>query len=395
MSKSANTRTNASRCRSSEPIYADCNQPGEKIVDYIPDLARLSWTDDRSFFAYASPNRNRGTIGEELRDALAEMEGVAPADLVVGGSGLALIRALPRAVGAEGVVKVAGDFVGYAHAAADAGLPLREAHFLPGDTVSAERVADAAADFAFPIIYLTFGPANPSQALTSLDTLKAVRRAVPRGVLVVNGAYAACVNPTKLGCSELAALARENMGVIYINVAAKSLGLCGARIAWACASGDLRATLSEIAGPYPIAPKSAEVTLAMLRRPDLVEALHRVMAVATSRLRRGLDDLGILNIAWPGHWSLAHFGDAASPLVERLAREEQIFLQDQRPLLRTLRGWVRISGTTPHEADEIIHALRNRIGPTEGAAPTPSPSGSPRAAAAYAVAETARLALAS
>lgn len=347
----------AARCRRSNPIHADCNQPGESIVDYIPALAHLTQSDDRSFFAYASPNKARGTIAEILRADLARSESVATEDVIIDGSGLALIRQLPRIVGADGVVKLAGDFMGYGLAAVEAGVPLREAVAAYGEYVDPSGIISAASGMARPLVFLNFGPTNPSQSICTLEMITAVRKAIPDGVLVVNGAYAASISDRSIGCPDLAAFARETRGVVYLNVAAKALGLCGARISWMVAHADLRDRLISRVGPYCVAPKAAEMTIALLRRPDLVRAVHEVMSQATGVLRDGLSRMDLRTVSGPGPWVLAEFGDAASEIVERLARSMNIFVQDQGPLAPSLAGWIRISGTNPHEARVILDAL--------------------------------------
>ena len=73
---------------------------------------------------------------------------------------------------------------------------------------------------------------------------------------------------------------------VYLNVAAKEFGACGARIFWMSGNRETLAKLRDDICPYPISMHSARYLTELAGRPGLIERIHAVQRSAADVYRR-------------------------------------------------------------------------------------------------------------
>ncbi|WP_297104277.1 aminotransferase class I/II-fold pyridoxal phosphate-dependent enzyme [uncultured Devosia sp.] len=337
-----------------EPIYVDNNATGRRMWNYIPELSMLEKVVPGDMAEYVNPNSDRGPVAKELRTQLAEMEGIDREDLLIDGSGLERIKSLPGLVGANTIMAIRNDFPGYASGRLIGNLPFRE---IPCDiwdqSLSPGAAAAAVLDADRPIVFLSMPVTNPGQTKVNLAVASAIREANPDAWVVIDAAYRRDRQPAE----DYVSYARSTPRTVYLNVAAKEFGACGARICWMTGNKETLAKLKIDICPYPVSMHSARYLSELAARPGLVERIHSVQRSAADVYRRLLPEYGFRFKSGSGPWVLVELGPEAGAIVDRLANQHRVYVQDQTGRIEDLAGWIRISTNVPCDARRVVEAL--------------------------------------
>ena len=343
------------RCsNATEVIYVDNNATGRRMWNYIPELSMLERIVPGDMAEYVNPNSDRGPVAIGLRTQLAEMEGVEKGDLLIDGSGLERIKSLPGLVGARTIMAIRNDFPGYSSGRSISNLPFREIPCGIWDqSLAPSAAADAVSGVDRPIVFLSMPVTNPGQTKVNLDVATAIQDANREAWVVIDTAYRRDREPTE----DYVQFARSTPQTVYLNVAAKEFGACGARICWMSGNRETLAKLRDDICPYPISMHSARFLTELAGRPGLIERIHAVQRSAADVYRRLLPEYGFRFKSGAGPWVLIELGRNAGAIVDHLAREHHVFVQDQTGRIEDLAGWIRISTNVPCDARRVVEAL--------------------------------------
>jgi histidinol-phosphate/aromatic aminotransferase/cobyric acid decarboxylase-like protein len=340
------------------PIHAHNNAPGPRMPYYVPELLFHERIDVGDMSRYCGPNDPKDPLGNDLRLALSGLEAVAPQQLRVIGSGLEMMQVLPRAYDCDGVLVLENDFIGYSMTASIQGI---DVHHIPcaldRRMVNFDALAKSLRVFERPLVYLTMPVTNPGQCYTGSALLRHMRSLNPQACIVIDAAYRRASSVSE----DYAALALENDRTIYLNVAAKDLGACGARISWIVADATMLRQLDPWLTPYPVAPVSARYVTGLARDPTTANRIHAVQRIAKEHYEAEFRRAGFDIKTGAGPWVLLYAGENSADLVSDLANKDMILIQDQSEKFPNLSGWVRISATVPCEARRVAHCITERM----------------------------------
>jgi histidinol-phosphate/aromatic aminotransferase/cobyric acid decarboxylase-like protein len=339
-------------------IYADNNATGRRMLNYVPEIGLLEVAEPGDMLEYVDPNSNRGPVGKALRDALSNLEGVLPEHIVIDGSGLSRLKLLPNIFGAKSVVTIANDFPGYKAAATACKLPHHEIPCgLWDQTLSPSGAGDVVKDLDTPLVFLSMPVTNPGQTVVTLRVAEAVLENNPSALVVIDSAY----RRDNVLSEDYVRFALEHPGVLYMNVAAKDLGACGARISWMIGAPDMLDAVRSDICPYPVSMHAARYVTKIAMRPQVVEKIHRVQRAAVEVFREWLPSSGLKYKTGAGPWVLLQIGPNVSEVVTDLERNFRVRVQDQSGRAANLKGWVRVSATVPCDAHRVTVALSRRL----------------------------------
>lgn len=346
-------------------IYADNNAVGRSITRYVPALYYLERAAPGDFSEYCNPNADRGPVASELRNALARREHVDRQQLLIDGPGLGRIQRLPGLFGSTDVVVAAQDFPGFRKAAITTGLPLHEIGYDDsGAAIDAAKAASLVAGLERPMTMLTAPITNPGQARVDLALVEAVARANPNGFVVIDPAYAA--SAPDFDRSDAVKLALRHDNILYMNVAAKDLGACGARVSWYIARDQMLEILKGDIDPYPVSLASARYVTRLADRPAIVDSIHSVQHASIDIYRNGLAFSNLETRIGPGPWALINLGSIAQAVAQILETQFDIRVQLQNGNGLGLDGWIRVSATVPCEARAVMAGLQAAIAQARG-----------------------------
>lgn len=332
-------------------IKADSNCLGRGAMLKHPELAGLLAGQAGDCFEYDDSRRNDGQ-GERLRHLIGARERCSPKRVLLGGSGLDRIPTIAAALGVKRVIRLEGDFHGYDRYSILTGL---ERITVPVSQrtrgITPEELAAAVCDIEDAMLCLTFSGTNPLQSRITRRHVAAVHQANPRLKILVDGAY------RQFGDQfHLADLADEFDQVIYLQVASKDIFLPGARLSWIVPSARYAERLAQTQAPFPLCTSSVRQAIALLERPDLLDALREEQKAARNILIEGLAKLDLPLISGDAPWVVMRWPGNAKAVARTLEHRFGILVQQQThaPLDE---NWLRITATIPEEARQIVWAL--------------------------------------
>lgn len=339
-------------------VYADNNATGRRILNYVPELALLEVVEPGDMSEYVNPNADRGPVGRQLKAVLAALEGVAPGEIVIDGSGLNRMKLLPNLYGAKSVVTIANDFPGYKAAAISCNLPHYE---IPcgiwEPTLPEAQAVQTVAGLDTPLVFLSMPVTNPGQTVVGLSVARAILRSNPNALVVIDSAY----RRDNVLSEDYVQFALREERVLYMNVAAKDLGSCGARVSWMIGSPGMLDPIRQDVCPYPVSMHAARYLAKLAAKPRVVEKIHRVQRAAVDVYREWLPSTGLKYKTGAGPWVLIYIGNNVADVVKDLAERYGIMVQDQAGKASDLDGWVRVSANVPCDANKVVRAISERI----------------------------------
>lgn len=264
------------------------------------------------------------------------------------------MKPLPNLYDAKSVVTIANDFPGYKSAASACNLPhyeipcgLWEPRLNEGDAVKTVAGLDK------PIVFLSMPVTNSGQTVVGLSVAEAILQANAGAIVVIDSAY----RRDNVLSENYVKFALTNERVLYMNVAAKDLESCGARISWLVGKPSMLAPVRQDVCPYPVSMHAARYTAKLGSVPHLVEKIHFVQRSAVEVYRDWLPSTGLRYKTGAGPWVLVYVGSDVARVVQELADVHGILVQDQTGKATDLTGWIRISANVPCDAMKVTAAI--------------------------------------
>jgi histidinol-phosphate aminotransferase len=294
-----------------------------------------------------------------LRGALARLYQVPEARLLVGrGSdeGIDLLVRAFCAPGRDAVLTTPPVFGMYAVSARLQGAPLVEVPLVDGEAgfaVDLDRVAEHALETRTKLVFLC-SPGNPTGNLADREAVLALaRRLDGRALVVVDEAYIEFAD-----AASMAAEVSAQRNLVVLRTLSKAHALAAARIGCVIADEAVIEALHRCQAPYPVPTPSADLAIAALQPPALVQTWTRVAGVTRERERmlQALPRLAGVRRVYPsqGNFLLVRCADAEGAF--RALLSAGIVVRDQRAAPQ-LGDALRISIGTPEENDRVIAAL--------------------------------------
>lgn len=294
-----------------------------------------------------------------LRQALAELYGARPQQVLVGrGSDEAidlLVRALCRP-GVDAVACAPPVFGMYAVCARLQGAPLLEVPLLEGPdgfATDMDAMARAVLEGGARLVFLC-SPANPTGQALAVDAIAALARRVQgRAIVVVDEAYGEYSSrPSAV------ALVAELPNVAVLRTLSKAHALAGARIGCLVADERLVDVLRNCQAPYPLPSPCVDLALAALAPKMLARTRALVQQTIAERERLGIALRGVPGVrrvyASQGNFLLVRFADAGGAYERLLARG--VVVRDMRAATG-LGDALRISVGSPEDNAALLAAL--------------------------------------
>lgn len=194
-------------------------------------------------------------------------------------------------------------------------------------------------------------PNNPTGQIATAADLRALAKAAPHALVVVDHAYVEFCD------EDLTGAALELPNAVVVRSFSKALGLAGLRVGYALGPAEAIGWLRTAGSPYPVSSLSRTLAAARLERldPEVTAYVERVR-VERVLLRDLLEELGAHAPASHANFVLARLAHAHE--VQRLLAERGIAVR-AFPGRRHLEDALRI--TCPGEArafDRLLLALR-------------------------------------
>ena len=319
---------------------------------------------------------------QALREALAALYGLAPAQLLIGRGSDEGIDLLVRAFctpGTDAVLTTPPVFGMYAVSARLQGARLVEVPLVDGAadfSVDLAKVAERAEGEGAKLVFLC-SPGNPAGGtIARAEVLALAARLEGRALVVVDEAYIEFADAPSLATD---VAAQPNL--VVLRTLSKAHALAAARVGSVIADAAVIALLQRCQAPYPVPSPCAALALAALRDDSLVLTRTRVATVRSerARLQAALATLPAVRRVYPsqGNFLLVRCVDADASF--RALLDAGIVVRDQRAAPQ-LDDALRISIGTPEESDRVIVALAAAPLRRDGKSPEPRSrrSGAPR-----------------
>lgn len=268
-----------------------------------------------------------------LRDAIAEVHGLNPANILCGnGSGelLALLANIYLGPGDEAIITEHGFLLYRIQILAAGGTPVT--------VKEADRRVDVDAILAAvtertKIVFLT-NPGNPTGTYVPYADIKRLHAALPAHViLVLDAAYAEYVrrNDYEAGIE----LVSTNRNVVMTRTFAKVYGLASLRIGWIYGPAEIIDTMNRVRGPFNInTPALLAGAAAMRDQAHVAEAVEHNQ-VWLARVSEALTALGLEVTPSVTNFILIHFPDQDG----KRAADADRFLTDRGFVLRAVSSY--------------------------------------------------------
>lgn len=297
-----------------------------------------------------------------LREALAHMYGVDPAQLLVGrGSdeGIDLIiRAFCRP-GGDAIAITSPTFGMYAvcarlHGTRVVDIPLVDAP--DGFSCDFPAVAETVETEGSRVVFLC-SPGNPTGNLLPREAIrKLALRLRGRALVVVDEAYVEYAQ-----APSVASLLDDADNIVLLRTLSKAHALAAARVGAVLAAPAVIGVLQRCQAPYPLPTPCAEVALAAISRDGRDVTVGRVQTAIDERqsLYAALRTLPGVRRVYPSraNFLLVRFDDAGD--AYRCLLDAGVVVRDMRAV-HGLEDALRISIGTPEQNASVLGALRER-----------------------------------
>jgi histidinol-phosphate aminotransferase len=304
-----------------------------------------------------SAHRYPHSDGEPLRSLLAAHYRSAAEQVIVGNGAdeMILLAALATAGSGRPAVTTERTFAGYTASLESAGHPVRQIPLLPdgGTDVAAMRRALAGAGCV-----MVCNPHNPTgTSLNPAEVTALVDAARAAGaVLVLDEAYAEFADPARFG-SGLDHL--DGGRVVVLRTFSKAYGLAGLRAGYAVGDSEVIAAMTTIrtALPYNINRVALAAACAALGDTGHLQTVVTDCAIARRALAAELAEMGVRTLPSQTNFLLAHLGEDAGTVVDRLAADHRVHIRHMAGL--GFPYWARISVPAARDVPHLAAALRS------------------------------------
>lgn len=262
----------------------------------------------------------------DLKAAIAEVEGLDPARLVIGSGSDEILQLLIKAYAGPGdnIVQSAHGFSYYAIAAAAARV---ETRFAAERALTADPEAIAAeVDGRTRLVFLA-NPNSPTGTVLMAGEVRRLRELLPpRVILVLDGAYAEYMEaPDYTDGRDLVdtAAASGVDNVVMTRTFSKIYGLGGARVGWGYGPESVMSILERIRPPFNITLPSLAAAEAAMRDQAFVAENKAFTLAERARLAAGIAEAGFETV--PSHCNFVLFdagsADRAKALLAHLEKD--------------------------------------------------------------------------
>jgi len=306
-------------------------------------------------FTHIDANRYPNEQPNELRDALAERDGVDPEGIIVGNGSNELTYTFGTAFLDPGtpVVMPRPMFSLYEKVARICNADLTPVP--PRDDLSfdADAIERAVVDTGAVMTVLTT-PNNPTGLAMTMDEIEQIVRAA-EGIVVVDEAYVE-FNPTGSATD----LLETYPNVVILRTLSKGMGLAGVRLGYMIARPELAHEIMKSRLPFMVDCFSEKIALALIEREDLLSERVAALKQATQSLIAALEEMPGVEVV-PSDANFCIFR------TDRDADALQADLAASGVLVRNmggypeLPGYLRVSAGTEAENKAFLTALERSL----------------------------------
>jgi histidinol-phosphate aminotransferase len=297
----------------------------------------------------------------ELREAIGDVHGLNPANIVCGSGSDEVLSLLANAYlgeGDEAIYSKHGFLVYRISILANGATPI----IAPEKDFTAQ--VDAILQLVTPRTKIVFlaNPNNPTGTYLPIDEVRRLHAGLPSDViLVLDAAYAEYVhqNDYEAGIE----LVSSNQNVVMTRTFSKLFGLAALRIGWLYGPSHVVDALTRIRGPFNVNAAAIAAATAAIRDQD-----HIDMAIAhndewLAKVTNGLRELGLEVTPSIGNFVLVHFSSEPG----KTAAEAEQFLTRRGYVLRGVGGYglpnaLRMSIGTKEANLGVLSSLKEFLG---------------------------------
>ena len=200
-----------------------------------------------------------------------------------------------------------------------------------------------------PRALLLANPNNPTGTLVTQEQIRALLRAAPRTLLLVDEAYVEFS-----GVSVLPWI-RRYPNLVVSRTFSKTAGLAGLRLGCLFAAPEIIAALKRADSPYPVNTAALAAADAVIRDPRALRAYAEEITRNRAPLMNSLENMGTRVYPSAANFLLVDFGEDATRMLKRLARQG-ILLRDRAAEFGR-EGFVRITVGTAEQNDRLLRAI--------------------------------------
>ena len=203
-----------------------------------------------------------------------------------------------------------------------------------------------------PDIVFLCSPNNPTGTAVGLDIVEAVYDALPRGIVVVDEAYAEFARP---GTRSALTLLPGRERLVVTRTMSKAFAFAGVRLGYLAADPELTALLRLVRLPYHLSSVTQAVAEAALEHAGTMLAMVEAIKATRDELSTATAQLGLKPVPSDANFVLVGgFADAADAW--------QVLL-DRGVLVRDvgIPHHLRITAGTPEETQTVLRVLRESI----------------------------------
>lgn len=307
--------------------------------------------------AAGSMNRYPDPNVTELRQALADLHGLDPSEILVANGSCEILLGAAEAQLEPGVSVVYSwpAFSIYPIMAPLAGADEVRVPLGPGDVHDLDRMLEAI-DGSTRLV-LVCNPNNPTGTYRDAASVAAFVEAVPEDVTVVlDEAYIDFDTGDDPASS--VEIFRNHPNVVLLRTFSKAHSLAGFRVGYAICSPAFRAAVEAVRQPFSINALAQVAALESLRHGDVIAERIGLVVSERERVQAALSGLGLECSETRANFSWVSLGRDGPGIEERVVSElagSGIVVRPGRML--GAPGHLRISYGTPEENDRMIEAL--------------------------------------
>jgi histidinol-phosphate aminotransferase len=202
-----------------------------------------------------------------------------------------------------------------------------------------------------PRALLLANPNNPTGTLIAPEQIRALLRASPRTLVLIDEAYFEFS-----GVSVLPWI-RKYPNLVVSRTFSKTAALAGLRLGCLFAAPEVIAALKRCDSPYPVNTAALVAAEAVIRAPRAMQAYAAEIVGNRSPFMNSLENLGTRVYPSAANFLVVDFKEDAAPMLKRLARQG-ILLRDRAAEFGR-KGFVRITVGTEEQNRRVLRAIRD------------------------------------
>jgi len=207
-------------------------------------------------------------------------------------------------------------------------------------------------------------PNNPTGTLISKGDLRAILRAAPKTLVLVDEAYFDFSGETVLPWIN------KFPNLVVTRTFSKAFGLAALRLGFIFANSELLAMMRSAHSVYPVNSLALACALEAVQQDGYVRRYAQAVRASRAELCRALDALSVPYAPSAANFVLSRFGEKA-PVIARRLREQGILVRDWSHDPH-LRGYLRITIGSHGQTRRLVEQLKcqqhliPRRGPSDG-----------------------------